>query len=53
MFELTSASTYFMPAKVQLMKAKAVEKRMVANLCFLQLETVNEEGQSMNLIFSR
>jgi hypothetical protein len=36
MFEHTSASTSFMPPKAQLMKAKAVETRMVAIVCFLQ-----------------
>jgi hypothetical protein len=35
MFELTSASTDFMPLKAQVMKAKAVEKRIVVNLFFL------------------
>jgi hypothetical protein len=45
MFELTSASTKFMPPKAQLMKAKAVEARMVANLCFLQLRILWQTPQ--------
>jgi hypothetical protein len=37
MLELTSASTNFMQAKkAQLMRAKAAERRMIADLCFLK-----------------
>jgi hypothetical protein len=37
MLELTSASTNVMPPKkAQLMKAKAAERRMIADLCFFQ-----------------
>jgi hypothetical protein len=37
MFKLTSASTCFMAPKAQLMKAKTVDTRMVAIVCFLQV----------------